>query len=125
MELWRWDCETNRVLILNTRGKLPDVQERGLLLCRSLTLPAERLLLGPIAWEPCPRFLRIDWEGVRIPANCGDAAVWLAFLAAAGYGVYSAASDGIRTFFPSAEEIAHWRGTKIPEGEIKRLLSLN
>ena len=62
MELWRWDCETNRVLILNTRGKLPDVQERGLLLCRSLTLPAERLLLGPTAWEPCPRFLRIDWE---------------------------------------------------------------
>ena len=53
MELWRWDCETNRVLILNTRGKLPDVQERGLLLCRSLTLSAERLLLGPTAWEPC------------------------------------------------------------------------
>ena len=125
MELWRWDCGMNRVLILNTRGKLPDEQERGLLLCRSLTLSADRLLLGPTAWEPCPRFLRMDWEGVRIPADCGDAAVCLAFLAAAGYGPYPEASDGIRTFFPGAEEISHWRGTKIPEGEIKHLLSLN
>lgn len=125
MELWRWNRGTNRVLILNTRGKLPDVQERGLLLCRSLTLPAERLLLGPTAWEPCPRFLRMDWEGVRIPADCGDAAVCLAFLAAAGYGAYPAASDGIRTFFPSAEEIAHWRGRKMSEKEIRNLLSLN
>lgn len=125
MELWRWDCGTNRVLILNTRGKPPDVQERGLLLCRSLTLSADRLLLGPTAWEPCPIFLRMDWEGVRIPADCGDAAAFLAFLAAAGYGQYPAATDGIRTFFPSAEEISRWRGTRMSEKEIRNLLSLN
>ena len=125
MELWRWDCGMNRVLILNTWGKSPDAQERGLLLCRSLTLSADRLLLGPTAWEPCPMFLRMDWEGVRIPAENGDAAAFLAFLAAAGYGAYSAASDGIRTFSPGVEEISHWRGTKIPEGEIRQLLSLH
>ena len=125
MELWWWDCGTNRVLILNTRGNPPDAQERGLLLCRSLTLSADRLLLGPTAWEPCPMFLRMDWEGVRISADCGDGAVFLAFLAAVGYGQYPAATDGIRTFFPSAEEISHWQGTKIPEGKIRQLLSLD
>ncbi len=125
MELWRWDCGTNRVLILNTRGKSPDAQERGLLLCRSLTLSADRLLLGPTAWEPCPRFLRMDWEGVRIPADCGDAAAFLAFLAAAGYGKYPAATDGIRTFSPGAEEISRSRGRKMSEKEIRNLLSLD
>ena len=125
MELWRWDCGTNRVLILKTRGNPPDVQERGLLLCRSLTLSADRLLLGPTAWEPCPMFLRMDWEGVRIPADCGDAAAFLAFLAAVGYGAYPSASDGIRTFSPGAEEIARWRGRKMSEKEIRNLLSLD
>ena len=125
MELWTWSSGENRVLLLNTRGKQPMPRERGLFLCRSLTLPADRLLMGPTAWEPCPAFVRLDWEGVRIPADREDAAVFLAFLSAAGYGNDPAATDGLRIFSPGEQEIARWQGTKMPEEERKRLLSLN
>ena len=125
MELWTWSSGKNRVLLLNTWGKPPTAQERGLFLCRSLTLPADRLLMGPVAWEPCPAFVRLDWEGVRIPADREDAAVFLAFLSAAGYGTYPAATDGLRIFSPNEQEIARWQGTKMPEEEWKVRLSLN
>ena len=125
MELWTWSSGENRVLLLNTQGKPPTTQERGLFLCRSLTLPADRLLMGPTVWEPCPAFVRLDWEGVRIPADKEDAAAFLAFLSAAGYGTYPAATDGLRILSPDEQEIAHWQGTKMPEEERKRCLSLN
>ncbi len=125
MELWSWSSGENRVLLLDTRWKQPTPRERGLFLCRSLTLPADRLLMGPTAWEPCPTFLRLDWEGVRIPADHGDAAVFLAFLAAAGYGKYPAATDGLRTFSPGEQEISRWQGRKMPEEERKKLLCLD
>lgn len=125
MELWTWQCGARRVLMLNTRGTLPEEQERGLFLCRSLTLPAERLLMGPVSWSPHPGMIRLDHEGVRIPAEKEDVAAFLAFLAAAGYGSCSSATDGLRVFTPDREEIARWQGKRQPDAQIQRqLLSL-
>lgn len=94
-------------------------------LCRSLTLSADRLLMGPVSWEPCPGLIRMDHEGVRIPADKEDAAAFLAFLSAAGYGNYPAATDDLRILSPNEQEIACWQGTKMPEEERKKCLSLN
>lgn len=125
MELWTWSCGENRVLLLDTRGKQPSAQERGMFLCRSLTLSADRLLMGPVSWESCPGLIRMDHEGVRIPADKEDAAAFLAFLSAAGYGNYPAATDDLRILSPNEQEFACWQGTKMPEEERKKCLSLN
>ncbi len=126
MELWTWSSGENRVLLLNTRGKQPTTQERGLFLCRSLTLSADRLLMGPVSWEPCPGLIRMDHEGVRIPAEEADAGVFLAFLSAADYGEFSSATDGLRSFTPRSEQITRWQGKQQPEErQLRRLLSLN
>lgn len=125
MELWTWQCGDSRVLMLNTRGAPPEERERGLFLCRSLTLPVERLLMGPVGWRPHPGMIRLDHEGVRIPAEKEDAAAFLAFLSAAGYGSFSSATDGLRVFAPGREEIARWQGKCQPDSQIQRkLLSL-
>ena len=94
-------------------------------LCRSLTLSADRLLMGPVSWEPCPGLIRMDHEGVRIPADKEDAAAFLAFLSAAGYGNYPAATDDLRILSPNEQKFACWQGTKMPEEERKKCLSLN
>lgn len=126
MELWTWSCGENRVLLLDTRGKQPTPQERGMFLCRSLTLPVDRLLMGPVSWEPCPGLIRMDHEGVRISAEEADAGVFLAFLSAAGYGEFSSATDGLRSFTPKPEQITCWKGKRQPENQTqRRLLSLN
>lgn len=126
MELWTWSRGENRVLLLDTRGKRPTLQERGLFLCRSLTLPMDRLLMGPVSWEPFPELVRMDHEGVRIPAESADAAVFLAFLSAAGYGKFLAATDGIKRFTPAPEQIACWKGIRQPADQVqRRLLSMN
>ena len=126
MKLWTWSCGENRVLLLDTCGKHPAPRERGLFLCRSLTLPADRLLMGPVSWEPFPELVRMDHEGVRIPAESTDAAVFLAFLSAAGYGEFLAATDGIKRFAPDPEQIAQWKGIRRPEERMqRRLLSLD
>lgn len=126
MELWTWSCGENRVLLLDTRGKQPTAQERGIFLCRSLTLPVDRLLMGPVSWEPCPGLIRMDHEGVRIPAEGSDAGVFLAFLWAAGYGNFASATDGLRSFTPKSEQIICWKGKRQPEDQTqRRLLSLN
>ena len=125
MELWTWSSGEKQVLILNPRGKPPIPKERGLFLCRSLTLPADRLLMGPVGWTPCPGFCRVDHEGVRIPADVEDAGAFLSYLAAAGYGVFSAATDGIRQFTPEQETIKQWQGKRQPDDWLqRRLLSL-
>ena len=122
MNLWTWCRGERRVLILDTGGSRPETQTQGLFLCRSLTLPADRLLMGPVAWTPVPQFIRLDHEGVRIPADGSDAAVFSAFLHAAGYGAFTGVSDGLRQFHPQPEEIQQWQGARQPENSMQRML---
>lgn len=126
MNVWTWRRGARRVLILDTGGSRPEARTQGLFLCRSLTLPADRLLLGPVAWTPVPQFIRLDHEGVRILADGADAEVFSAFLHAAGYGDYVGVSDGLRRFQPQPEEIQQWQGVRQPDDSVqRRLLSLN
>lgn len=47
MKLWVLKKECMMILILDTNGVLPTKMQRDLMLCRSLTLPADYLLMGP------------------------------------------------------------------------------
>ena len=126
MNLWTWRRGARRVLILDTGGSRPETQTQELFLCRSLTLPADRLLLGPVACTPVPQFILLDHEGVRIPADGSDAEVFGAFLYAAGYGAFTSVSDGLRQFQPQPEEIQQWQGARQPDDSAqRRLLSLD
>ena len=125
MKLWVWEKECMMVLILDTDGAPPQQKQRDLMLCRSLTLPADRLLAGPVQLGRCPTFWRLDPDGNRISGEIQDAAVFLAWFAATGYGTASAASDGYRSFFPQPLDIRQWRGQRLCQSQLAALLSVD
>ena len=53
MKLWVLKKECMMILILDTNGVLPTKMQRDLMLCRSLTLPADYLLMGPVQLGKC------------------------------------------------------------------------
>ena len=85
MKLLEYAGPGGRVLILDTGGSPPGALERKLLCCRSLTLPVDALILGPL--EPGPPFLAevLDTEGLPRPMGRSESAAFAAFLRDAGY----------------------------------------
>lgn len=125
MKLWVWEKERMMVLILDTDGVPPQQKQRDLMLCRSLTLPADRLLAGPVRLGRCPTFWRIDLDGNRIPGEMQDAAAFLACFAAAGYGAALDASDGYRRFCPRQSDVRQWRGRRLSQSQLAAFLSVD
>ncbi len=123
MKLWRWVREYP-ILILDTGGSMPRPLERGLALCRSLTLDVDRILLGPVCPGDLPEFLCLNDQGGEIPAEEEDGAVFLRFLAASGYGEYASVRCGGRILSPSEAQLAPWHGRLLTDRELRILLSL-
>lgn len=80
MKLWVLKKECMMILILDTNGVLPTKMQRDLMLCRSLTLPADYLLMGPVQLGKCPIFWCIEPEGKRISGDMQAAAAFCACL---------------------------------------------
>ena len=124
MKLWSWQKNNRCDLILDTGIGAPSPFDRGLALCRSLTLGADRILLGPIQLGACPEFLCLSDQGHAVPAEETDSAAFLRFLAAAGYGSWPRARCGSRCFAPPEGQRDLWRGRALTTKELRELLSL-
>lgn len=110
------------LLILDTAKAPPEPRQRGLLLCRSLTIEFDRLLAGPLGPGAWPEFQCMDPEGLPIPADAADAAAFAAFLPAAGYPAPAAVRWENRLFFPDRAAAGRWTVLPGPEGTALRQL---
>ena len=125
MKLWVLKKECMMILILDTNGVLPTKMQRDLMLCRSLTLPADYLLMGPVQLGKCPIFWCIEPEGKRISGDMQAAAAFCACLAAAGYGAALTVSDGYRSFSLQQSDVRQWRAHGLSQGQLAWLLSVD
>lgn len=94
--------------------------------CRSLTLPVDTLLLGPVGTEQPFRVMVLDPDGLTAPLQRREAEAFAAFLRDEGYAkigpVYI--SDGQQTYAVPGGHHGWWAVTA-PEGlRLQRLLSL-
>lgn len=125
MKLRQYAGPRGRVLILDTGGRRPPWDERHLLCCRSLTLPVDGLLAGPVGRKPPFGVLAMDLDGQRVPLEPWMAAAFAAFLRDAGYAAgETAVTDGRDTCRVPAGT-GGWRAVLAPEGrELRYLLGL-
>lgn len=126
MKLRQYTGKSGSVLILDTGGAPPDRREWQLMCCRSLTLPVDTLLLGPLGQESPFRVMALDTDGLSIPITHREAEVFARFLRDEGYTGADLVfvSDGPRVFAVSASGNGWWRVTA-PEGlRLRRLLGL-
>jgi hypothetical protein len=90
MKLLLYTDEKSYIWVLDTFYGPPDPKELGLALCRSLTLWADGLLVGPLDREN--RFLFLDSEGVSKAPGPLEQAAFGAFLQDEGISVSSLGS---------------------------------
>lgn len=126
MKLRRYAGNQGSALILDTGGGPPDRKEWQLVCCRSLTLPVDTLLLGPLGAEQPFRMMVLDLDGLTAPMGRREAEASAAFLRDEGYAdsgtVYI--SDGKRTYAVPAGHHG-WRSVTAPEGlRLQRLLGI-
>jgi hypothetical protein len=122
MKLWRYGSPAGQVEILDTGGGPGREFDRQLALCRSFTLPADRVLLGP---ERLGReiFLKVlDWQGRETALEPWTARAFSAFLWDAGYDLKKSVFlwDGY-TRFPIQKRDPDWVGHVL---DVEKLLSL-
>ncbi len=126
MKLRRYAGSQGSVLILDTGGALPDRRDGQLLCCRSLTLPVDVLLLGPLGRGGLFRVAALDVDGLPALLGKREAEAFGAFLRDEGYAgpgpVY--VSDGCSAYVVPAGRHG-WQPTAAPEGrQLARLLGL-
>jgi hypothetical protein len=117
MKLLLYTDGNRYIWILDTFGKPPTPKQVGLSLCRSLTLWADGLLLGPL--EPDNRFLLLDPDGFPKKPGQPEAAAFGAFLR--DEGILSPVIDGKQTFQLSSRALSRWQ--RVPF-DLYKLLSL-
>jgi hypothetical protein len=83
MKLLLYTDEKSCIWVLDTFGRPPDSKQLGLSLCRSLTLWADGLLVGPLDREN--HFLLLDSEGFPKVPGPMEAAAFGAFLRDEGF----------------------------------------
>lgn len=126
MKLRHYTGKAGSVLILDTGGAPPDRKEWQLMCCRSLTLPVDRLLLGPLGHGSPYRVMVLDTDGLSVPVTRRDAEVFGLFLRDEGYTQERLVfiTDGIGAF-AVPDNPAGWRQVTAPEGiRLQRLLGL-
>ena len=126
MKLRRYTGKAGSVLILDTGGGMPDRKEWQLMCCRSLTLPVDTLLLGPLGGGPVFRVMALDPDGLSTPVTRREAEVFGLFLRDEGYawGEFVYVTDGAQVFAVGRHP-AGWRQVTAPEGlRLQRLLGL-
>ncbi len=126
MKLSAYGSPWGRILILDTEGSPPDWRQRQLLGCRSLTLPWDGLLAGPMNREQPFQVLELDLEGLERPLGRAEAAAFGRFLRERGWTDRGAVwvSDG-QTAYVVPTDGPDWQAVPAPcEGQIRDLLSL-
>ena len=126
MKLRCYAGKQGSVLILDTEGRVPDRKEWQLLCCRSLTLPVDTLLLGPLGPESPFRLLVLDTDGLERPVTLREAQVFGRFLQDEGYAPPGPVQvDGGREIFTVSSRGDGWWAVTAPEGlRLRRLLGL-
>lgn len=113
------------MLILDAGGGEADRREWQLMCCRSLTLPVDTLLVGPLRQEPPWYVMVLDTDGLTLPLTGREAQVFARFLQDEGYTEKSVVpvTDG-RTNILAVPGEGWWQVTA-PEGlRLRRLLGL-
>ncbi len=126
MKLRRYTGKAGSVLILDTAGAPPDRKEWQLVCCRSLTLPVDTLLLGPLGRGSPYRLMALDTDGLTRPVTRREAEVFSLFLRDEGYAWERVLfiTDGVGAFAVSGRPTGWWQVTA-PEGiRLQRLLAL-
>lgn len=126
MKLRRYTGKAGSILILDTNGSPPGRKEWQLMCCRSLTLPVDTLLLGPLGQDIPYRLMALDTDGLTIPITQREAAVFGQFLRDEGYADTEQilVTDG-RSVFPITGSQTGWWAVTAPEGlRLQRLLGL-
>lgn len=126
MKLRCYAGKQGSVLILDTEGRVPDRKEWQLLCCRSLTLPVDTLLLGPLGPESPFRLLALDLDGLERPVTLREAQVFGRFLQDEGYAPPGPVQvDGGGEIFTVSSRGDGWWAVTAPEGlRLRRLLGL-
>ena len=94
--------------------------------CRSLTLPVDTLLLGPLGRGSPYRVMALDTDGLTVPVTRREAEVFGLFLRDEGYaqGLLVYVTDGVGVFAVQDQPEGWWR-VSAPEGvRLQRLLEL-
>lgn len=94
--------------------------------CRSLTLPVDTLLLGPLGHSSPYRVMALDTDGMTVPVTRREAEVFSLFLRDEGYAWDRVLfiTDGIGAYAVSGRPTGWWQVTA-PEGlRLQRLLGL-
>lgn len=126
MKLRCYAGKAGSVLVLDTGGAAPERKEWQLLCCRSLTLPVDTLLLGPLGRDSPFRLMVLDTDGLSRSVTVREAEVFGRFLRDEGYWhaspVYIAGEAGV---FPVDGQGDGWWAVTAPEGlRLRRLLGL-
>lgn len=100
MKLSQYADSQGSALILDTGGILPDHKTRQLMCCRSLTLPVDILLLGPVCLSRPFGVMVSDLDGLPCPLSRREATLFAVFLRDAGYAGDEAVyvTDGVRSY---------------------------
>lgn len=125
MKLRQYTGENGSVLILDAGGGVPDRREWQTMCCRSLTLPVDTLLVGPMNREPPWFVMVLDTDGLTVPLTEREAQVFARFLRDEGYTEKTAVAvtDGKKLIHGIPE--AGWWQVTAPEGQrLRRLLGL-
>ena len=126
MKLRRYAGTKGSALILDTGGHPADRKEWQLVCCRSLTLPVDTLILGPLGAEQPFRMMALDLDGLTVPMGQREAEVFAAFLQDEGYASWGTVyvTDGTTAYAVPAGHHG-WRAVSAPEGlRLQRLLGL-
>jgi hypothetical protein len=122
MKLWYYTSPAGTVEILDTGGTKAADFPRQLALCRSLTLVADRLILGPERLGQKISIQILDWQGQKTKLESWTAQAFSTFLHDAGYNIEGACTlwDGTsRISLP--EPGSAWSGYRV---DIAKLLNL-
>lgn len=122
MKLWYYTSPAGTVEILDTGGAKAADFQRQLALCRSLTLVADRLILGPERLGQEISIQILDWQGQKTKLDPWSAQAFSTFLHDAGYNIEEACTlwDGkIRVSLPEPD--SRWSGHRV---DVEKLLNL-
>jgi hypothetical protein len=122
MKLWYYTSPAGTVEILDTGGTKAANFERQLALCRSLTLVADRLILGPEHLGQEISLQILDWQGQKSKLDPWSAQAFSTFLRDAGYNVEESCTlwDGTGRI-PLPEPDPRWSGHRVDVAELLNL----
>lgn len=114
MDIRGYQNEQHKVLILNTQGAFPSLEETALFLTRSITLLGDRYLMGPVGAGPLQGFISLGKDGFPVKAAASESEAFWAFLRDIDQ-IPQFITDG-ESIFPPPKD-TRWQRFSLPETE--------